>query len=725
MSAPHLASVLFPMPVPEPFDYEIPAGMDIGKGTLVRAPLGTRSMHGVVWDVRAKTDADENRKLKAVKEVLDVPPLPVGVLEFVDFVARYCCHLQGVVLRMVLSSPDALCPSPTHTTYRPGDQTCIKMTEARQRVFAATHKGHFNAAELARAANVSPGVIKTLADAGGLIADEQSVDRPFTQPHPAREGLTLTPIQRDAAHELIALTRQDAFAPALLDGVTGSGKTEVYFDAIADVLRKDPKAQVLVLLPEIALTQDVLARFETRFGAPPAEWHSERTKMQRRRVWREVANGRARIVVGARSALFLPFADLRLIVVDEEHDSSYKQEDGVLYHARDMAVARAKFSKAAIILASATPSLETMRNARAGRYAHVCLPARPGAAVLPPISTIDLREHPPEAGCWLSPPLIHAMAQTLSKQEQCLLFLNRRGYAPLTICRKCGERMKAPDSATYLVEHRYSGRLVCHLTGYSIPKPKHCPACGTADSLHPVGPGVERLYEEVTGLFPEQNVEIFSSDTTKHADDVRALIARMETGKIDILIGTQMAAKGHNFPGLTLVGVVDADMGLHGADLRAGERTYQTLAQVAGRAGRADKPGRAILQTHQPDHEAILALCSGQRETFIEAELSLREDMGFPPFGRLAALIFSAATEHDAQAAAQAFAAVAPLVEGVDVWGPSEPPLNRVRGRWRRRLLLRAEPHIDLSAMISAWRTRVKLHRNVRVKVDIDPYSFL
>ncbi len=725
MSAPLLASVLFPMPVPEPFDYEIPDTLSVDQGSIVYAPLGARMVCGVVWKVFRAQEKDQERTLKPIANVVDTPPLPVSCLEFVDFVARYCCHRQGVVLRMVLSSPEALKPSPVQTLYAPATTLPEKMTPAREKVLQAAQNGFFSITELARRAQVSPGVITALAKAGGLIAKTQPVDRPFAPPNPERTGLNLTTSQRTAASDLISLTRQDSFAPALLDGVTGSGKTEVYFDAIADVLLRDPSAQVLVLLPEIALTQDVLARFERRFGAPPAEWHSERTNMQRRRVWREVTNGRARIVVGARSALFLPFANLRLIVVDEEHDSSYKQEDGVLYHARDMAVARAKFAKAAIILASATPSLESMLNARSGRYAHVRLQARPGAAVLPPISTIDMREHPPATGNWLSPPLIEAIEETLQQKEQCLLFLNRRGYAPLTICRHCGERMKAPDSSTYLVEHRYNGRLVCHLTGYSMPKPKACPACGTPDSLHPVGPGVERLQEEVATRFPDASIEIFSSDSTKNAEEVRALIARMEQGKIDILIGTQMAAKGHNFPGLTLVGVVDADMGLHGADMRAGERTYQTLMQVAGRAGRASRPGRALLQTHQPDHEAILALCSGDRETFISAELSLREDMGFPPFGRLAALVFSAPTEPEAQRAARDFVAMAPLVQGVDIWGPTEPPLSRVRGRWRQRLLLRAERQIDLSAMINAWRSRVNLPRNIRLKVDIDPYSFL
>ncbi len=725
MPAKYLASVLFPMAVPEPFDYEFPEGQSLEEGSYVLAPLGAKTVRGVVWNIHEASEKDEARTLKTIARVLDVPPLPASCRAFVDFVARYTCHLQGVVLRMVLSSPDALRPSPMKVFFVPAQRLPPKMTPAREKVIAAAHAGHYSAAELARRAGVSPGVVKGLADAGGLVTITRPTDLPFDLPNPSSEGLTLTPSQRDAAEAMITLTRRGTFAPALLDGVTGSGKTEVYFDAIADVLAREPEAQILVLLPEIALTQDVLARFERRFGAPPAEWHSERSAVQRRRVWREVTHGRARITVGARSALFLPFANLRLIIVDEEHDTSFKQEEGVLYHARDMAVARARFADAAVILASATPSLESLVNARSGRYAHVRLSARPGAAVLPPISTVDLREHPPEAGSWLSAPLLEAMTRTIERNEQCLLFLNRRGYAPLTICRKCGERMKSPDSSTYLVEHRYSGRLVCHLTGYSMPKPKACPACGAEDSLHPVGPGVERLLEEVQARFPTARAEVFSSDTTNNAADVRDLIARMEQGEIDILIGTQMAAKGHNFPRLTLVGVVDADMGLHGADLRAGERTYQTLMQVAGRAGRADHPGRAILQTHQPDHEAILALCSGDREMFIAAELGLREDMGFPPYGCLAALIFSASHEQDVIKAARAFVAAAPVVQDVDVWGPSEPPLNRIRGRWRRRLLVRADRKVDVSAFIQAWRKRIKLDRNVRLKVDIDPYSFL
>ena len=720
-----IAQVLLPLPLPGAFDYAVPEGITLREGAHVLAPLGARQVRGVVWGLRARQPEDEARTLKPVSAVLDVPPLSASCRAFVDFTARYSCHLPGVVLRMVMSSPAALDPSPLRTLYKAGGTPPARMTAARQKVLAAAADAPLEAAELARRAQVSPGVITALAKAGGLKTMTVSADAPFDPPAAQIGALVLNDAQRDAAQSLTRLASKDDFAPALLDGVTGSGKTEVYFDVIADVLARDENAQVLVLLPEIALTQDVLARFARRFGAAPAEWHSERTSSQRRRVWREVAAGRARIVVGARSALFLPFAHLRLIIVDEEHDGSYKQEEGVLYHARDMAVARAKFARAAIILASATPSLESLVNARSGRYAHVRLPARPGAAVLPPISTIDLRADPPGRDRWLSPPLIEAMQRTLDRREQTLLFLNRRGYAPLTICRKCGGRLQAPDSNTYLVEHRRTGRLVCHLTGFSMPRPKACPACGEKDSLHPVGPGVERLHEEVSALFPGARLAVFSSDTASTPAQVRALIGRMEAHEIDILIGTSMAAKGHNFPALTLVGVVDADMGLRGADMRAGERTWQTLVQVAGRAGRAERPGRALLQTWQPDHEAIAALCSGNRETFLNAELGLRADMGFPPYGRLAALIFSAASEKLAHSEAQRFAAAAPLVSGVDIWGPSEPPFARLRGRWRRRLLLRADRNVDVSALVSAWRSRVKLSPKVRLKVDIDPYSFL
>jgi primosomal protein N' (replication factor Y) len=518
---------------------------------------------------------------------------------------------------------------------------------------------------------------------------------------------------------------QGGFQEALLDGVTGSGKTEVYLEAVAAALAEDPDSQVLILLPEIALTQAVMTRFELRFGAVPAEWHSGVAPPKRRRVWEGVASGRARIVVGARSALFLPFRKLRLIVVDEEHDSSFKQEEGFIYQARDLAVARAKIEGALVVLASATPSLESLFNAHSGRYRWLRLGARHGTAQLPDISLIDMRETPPEAGRWLSKPLVKAMAVTLERGEQSMLFLNRRGYAPLVLCKACGEKMRSPDTDSWLVEHRYTGRLVCHLTGFSMKKPEACPHCGAKDSLVSIGPGVERVEEEARFLFPTARIAVFSSDTVMDAAGARALVDSMAAGEIDILVATQAAAKGHNFPNLTLVGVVDADLSLRGGGLRAGERTFQLLAQAAGRAGRHEKPGRAMLQTYTPDHAVLQALKAQDRDAFVEAELRMREEAGLPPFGRLAAVIASGPDGAALDAYVEALAAVIPNAEGVEVFGPADAPLALVRGRRRKRFLVRADRTVDLQGFMSAWRARAKVPNSVRVVIDIDPYSFL
>jgi primosomal protein N' (replication factor Y) len=566
--------------------------------------------------------------------------------------------------------------------------------------------------------------VKGLLEAGALMHVERSLDPPFPLPDPDLPAKQLTGEQAETSAYLRGMVREATFRAALLDGVTGSGKTEVYFEAIAEALQ-DPEAQVLVLLPEIALTQAVTSRFEDRFGVAPAEWHSAAGSSARRRVWREVAAGRARIVVGARSALFLPFAKLRLIIVDEEHDQSYKQEDGVLYHARDLAVLRASVEQCAIILASATPSLETLHNAQAGKYVHLRLHARPGVATLPQIALADMRVEPPETGRWIGPQLAGAIEQTLAAKEQALLFLNRRGYAPLVICRACGERLKAPDTDSWLVEHRYTGRLVCHLTGFTMEKPLACPHCGARGSLTGVGPGVERLAEEVHTRFRGARVEILSSDTVASADDLRSLIARMETGAIDILIGTQIVAKGHNFPTLTLVGVVDADAGLRGGDLRAGERTFQLLLQVAGRAGRADRPGRAIIQTYAPESPAIALLAAGDRDAFIAHELDQRRLVGFPPYGRLGAVILSAPTAEQVDDAARMLSEGQPNAAGIDVWGPAPAPITILRGRHRRRFLVRSDRNVDLSSFLAAWKERVKLPASVRMTLDVEPYSFM
>jgi primosomal protein N' (replication factor Y) (superfamily II helicase) len=720
-----VARILFVLPLPEPFDYAVPEGMDVSVGSYVTAPLGQTERLGVVWDLLGD-DAVAGRELKPVLSVYPTPPMPAAMREFISWAAKYTVSHPGHVLGMTLRARGGLSPSPTETVFHLTGAEPKNLTDTRRRVLdAAEEAGPANAATLAAAAGVSSGVVKGLVSAGALRAEEMAADAPFAVPQPDLPGADLTGEQAEAADALKAAMRAGGFAAFLLDGVTGSGKTEVYFEAIAEALRVDPNAQVMVLLPEIALTQAILSRFEDRFGAAPAPWHSGLSDKERRRTWRETAHGRARIVIGARSALFLPYANLKLIIVDEEHDGSYKQEDGVTYHARDMAVMRAKLQGAGVVLASATPALETVVNAEAGRYGRLMLAARPGAARLPDVELVDLRRAPPEKNHWLSPHLIHAMRDTLAAGEQTLLFLNRRGYAPLVLCKACGERLKTPGTENWLTEHRYSGRLVCHVTGYSIPKPTVCPSCGAKDSLIGVGPGVERVAEEVRVLMPQARIEIFSSDTAMGGDATRGIIERMETGQIDVLIGTQIVAKGHNFPNLTLVGVVDADSGMKGGDLRAGERTYQLLSQVAGRAGRAERPGRALVQTYAPDNPAMMALADGDRDGFLQIERDVRAELGLPPFGRLAALIVSAPSAEMVEEACRDISLAAPNGAGIELFGPAPAPITVLRGRHRRRFLVKSPRNVDLSAYMAAWTVRLKLPRPVRISVDIDPYSFM
>ncbi len=715
-----IASVLLPMPLPEAFDYAEPDGMGLAVGDHVIVPLGPRLIPGVVTALR--DGAGHNRPLKPILERRDEYPLTAGTLKFIEWAARYAVDVPGWPLAIALRGARAPKPRPERLVEATGVNPA-RTTPARTRVLEAASEAMAPAA-LAAKAGVSSGVIKGLIDEGVLNVRLELPDVAFPAPDLSRPAPTLNPSQAAAARALEGMLGK-GFQAALLDGVTGSGKTEVYLEAIAAQLAADPASQILVLLPEIALTQAVMTRFEERFGVEPAEWHSAVSPPRRRRVWEAVASGRCNIVVGARSALFLPFAKLKLIIVDEEHDASFKQEEGFIYHARDLAVARAKIEEAAVILSSATPSLETLLNAEQGRYRWLRLEDRYGAAALPAIELIDLRETPPEAGAWISPPLRAAMAEAFGRGEQSLLFLNRRGYAPLVLCRSCGERMTAPDTDSWLVEHRYSGRLVCHLTGFSMVKPKVCPHCGAADSLVAIGPGVERVEEEAKALFPQARVAVFSSDTVFDAASAREMVSAMAAGEIDILVATQAAAKGHDFPNLTLVGVIDADLSLRGGDLRAGERTYQLLAQVAGRAGRRAKPGRALLQTYAPDHPVLGAIAAQDRDAFAAAEMQAREAAGLPPFGRLAALVLSGPDAGALEAYARRLAAAAPNTDGVAIYGPADAPLALVRGRRRKRFLVQAAKEVDLQGFLAAWRARAKPPSSVRLVIDVDPYSFL
>jgi primosomal protein N' (replication factor Y) len=710
--------VLLPLPLAGAYDYLVPDGTEVAPGDFVEVPLGSRSVLGVVWGA-AKDDV-ARAKLKQIEAKIEIAPLPDISRRFIDWVANYCLSAPGAVLKMAMSVSDAFKPERSIKAYAVGDPASGQMTASRQRVLdALADVPSMQPGELARTAGVTPSVLSRMAELGQLRVVAQPLAKPFGQPDPDLPGPQLSPAQRAAAAELIEAHP----GVTLLDGVTGSGKTEVYFEAIAACLKRG--RQALILLPEIALTTQWLERFTERFGAPPGQWHSELTGLERRLTWRAVLRGDAKVVVGARSALFLPYRDLGLIIVDEEHEQAFKQEDGVVYQARDMAVVRAHLAQIPVILASATPALETMNNVETGRYRFLHLPDRHGPAQLPEVRLIDLRREPPPRQSWLSPPLREAVRATLERKEQALLFLNRRGYAPLTLCRACGHRLQCPNCSAWLVEHRYLGRLQCHHCGFESPPPAKCPACGAEGSMAACGPGVERVAEEAAALFPEASRLILTSDTASGPAKTAELLRMIAHREVDLVIGTQIIAKGHHFPNLTLVGVIDADLGLSGGDLRAAERTFQLLHQVAGRAGRADLAGLVLIQTYDPSRPVMQALKAGDRDRFYALEAEERKIAGMPPFGRLAAVILSGGDPDEVDRFGQHLARTAPHQDGIQVLGPAPAPLALLRGRHRRRFLVKTRRDVAPQTVLRRWLGGVKTRGDLMLEIDIDPYSFM
>ena len=722
--AKRIVDVLVPVALDLAYSYRVPEGLDLAAGDVVFVPLGPREVTGVVWGEGHPRPGLDNR-LKDVTEKLDVPSLKDELRRFVDWLAEYTLASRGMVLRMTLRMGEHLGPERERIGVRFAGPPPQRMTAARSRVFAVLADGMVRAkVDAAREAGVSAGVIDGLVDEGTLetvVLPPEPVAAPPDPEHPAAD---LTEAQRAAADELRTTVANGGFSVTLLDGVTGSGKTDVYFEAVAEAIRRG--RQILILVPEIALTTQFLGRFSTRFGVRPAEWHSQVPPRRRARTWTAVADGEAAVIVGARSALFLPYANLGLIVVDEEHDPVYKQEDGVHYHARDMAVVRARSADIPIVLSSATPSVETEVNARRGRYKRLSLPERFGGQQLPLIEVIDLRIEGPPRGRYIAPRLAEAVQTAIERREQALLFLNRRGYAPLTLCRACGLRLQCPNCDAWLVEHRFRRQLACHHCGFAMPLPPTCPKCDAPQSFVACGPGVERLEEEAAQLFPGARILVLSSDLVATVERMREEFAHIAEGNVDIVIGTQLVAKGHHFPMLNLVGIVDADLGLSHGDPRAAERTFQLMSQVAGRAGREAGQGHGYLQTHQPEHPVMRALIAQDREAFYASEIETRERHGYPPFGRLASLIVSGPDKHAAEGYARRLGAVAPLDEKVRILGPAEAPLSVVRGRYRYRLLAKSPRGFDLSAYLREWLAGApKLKGGTKLDVDVDPQSFL
>lgn len=722
-----IIGVMLPLPFNEPFDYKTETELPLG--TLVRVPWGREEQIGVVWKQGRSSELPEN-KIKPIIEKLDFPPLSKNLIQFVKFVAEYNLAFVGLVLKMVISVRAVFDDNQTETLYTLSGKTLaeakLKNSDARWHVMDLLRHAPYTRKEICRGAGVGLSVVNTLITAGILKPIVRPKKKYYAEPRGSFSKVALTPEQETAADELVRKVG-NGFSVTLLDGVTGSGKTEVYFEAVARALELG--RQVLILVPEIALTTQWLGRFEKRFGVKPACWHSGLGQRERIDTWKAVSEGRVKVIVGARSALFLPYPDLGLMVIDESHDHSFKQEDVVNYQGRDMAVVRAKLEQFPLILSTATPDLETVCNVEDGKYDCVRLTSRYASAVMPDIKVIDLKKDKPQKGSWgvswLAPTLVDALKVNLEKNEQSMLFLNRRGYAPLTICRDCGHRIQCPNCTAWLTEHRSSGRLICHHCGYSMPIPKECPECHSEDGLTACGPGVERIAEEVSKRFPDARLAVISSDITSSLAEVSAVFERMEKGEVDILIGTQILAKGHHFPSLTLVGIVDADLGLMGSDLRATEQTYQLLSQVSGRAGRAEKKGTVYLQTLYPDNAVLKALLANDRNQFLDLEKQSRRILRMPPFGKLAAVIVSGTNRDAAEKVAVWLGQTAPNNDYISTLGPAPAPIYMLRGKYRYRLLLKTAKNIKIQEVLREWLRKISCPSNVRVEIDVDPYSFM
>ncbi len=723
---PQIVGVLLPLPFEQPFDYA--ADCEVKLGQIVEVPFGKEKQIGVIWTLDVSSEL-ESGKIKSISKVFDFPPLSAEMMEFVRWVAQYNMAPLGSVLKMVISVRSVFEPSPMTVLYTLSGKTLseakLKNSDARWHVMDLLTHAPYTRQEIAAGAGVSQGVIKPMIDAGVLVPVYVENKKEFTEPVGDYKKVDLT-AEQTAAAEMLCRKVGAGFSVTLLDGITGSGKTEVYFEAVAKALEQN--TQVLILVPEISLTAQWLQRFQNRFGVRPACWHSSLTVKERTDTWKAIIEGRVKVIVGARSALFLPYTKLGLIVIDESHDHSFKQEDAVNYQGRDMAVVRAKIEHFPVILSTATPALETLVNVDDGKYDCVKLQSRYANAVLPKIQVVDIKKDKPQRGewgvSWLTPTLVKALHDNLERGEQSVLFLNRRGYAPLLICRDCGHRIQCPSCSAWLTEHKNAHKLMCHHCGYVDDIPEECPHCGSVEGLTACGPGVERVAEEVCMRFPAAKVDILSSDNATSFTAVSKVIAKMERKETDILIGTQIIAKGHHFPDLTLVGIVDADLGLMSSDLRAAEQTYQLLSQVAGRAGRGDKHGTVYVQTLHPESNVLKALLENNRELFMDFEKNSRRILHYPPYGKLAALIISGANQHQVAAVAAAFGRTAPNTENITVLGPAPAPLFLLRDKYRYRLMLKTTRNINIQSIIREWQKMVRVPSSVRVEVDIDPYSF-
>ena len=733
------------------FDYEIPAALQasIRPGARVWVPWRSGALEGIVWSIveEPRGPAERPRALKALTQLVDAPPLDAQRLELARWIADYYVAAPGEVARLFLPVGGAA-----------QSRSSVRLTDEGKRVvklldspLESPELGAFSKGERgllvllrrgprsreklvlssARAADELDSLIeRKLATVAERVVTRGRRAAATDAPVPTIEEAAppiLTPAQAQAVAALEQALDGGSYAPFLLHGVTGSGKTEVYLRVIASALARDRRA--LVLVPEIALTPQLTARFEARFGGAVAVLHSGLSDRERQQAWGRLERGEAAIALGARSAVFAPQPALGVVVVDEEHDPSFKQDDGVRYHGRDVALRRARAAGAVALLGSATPSLETYAAGLDGRLRLLKLPERAAAAAMPPVEIIDLRVFLPGAGGFLSAPLAEAIKHTLAAGEQTILFLNRRGFSTFVLCRACGQTQRCNDCAVSLTYHRGADQLICHYCGFKTAPPRRCGSCG-AEAIERLGYGTEQVQAIITEQFPGARVSRLDRDTAE-GDGLERLLAQVRRKEIDIIVGTQMITKGHDFPSVTLVGVVLADHGMGLPDFRASERTFQLLAQVAGRAGRGALAGRVLVQTYNPQHPAITSARDHAYERFFEGEIGSRRELGYPPELRLACVRIDGvdaglvrSTAERAADAARGWCARAPSDERAEVLGPAEAPLSRLKGRSRWQLFVKARS-AHVLRRIAREAAAVASPRTIRVSVDIDPASTL
>ncbi len=718
----NFANIYLPLKLQKAYTYGFYDNQNIQIGDIVLVSLGNKNMYGIVSEIVDTIDFDASKLKFIIEKVQDIPSLSENLLLFLQKLSNYYVCNFGNVLKLAINVAGFDFNKVEHLVgLNPLFNKKITINKGRANIIEAlANKDYLEKKYLANIAGVSIGVINTLIKENFLELKTQSLYSNFQQ-NLYYQPLELSCDQQKISQDILNFyqDKKFAFCVSLLQGVPGAGKTEVYFEVLTQVLKQNK--QVLIMLPEIALSTQIMQRFEERFNVKPYVWHSGITKQVKKDAWVNAGTGNLKVIIGARSSLFLPFKNLGLIIVDEEHDSSYKQEEGVIYNARDMAVMRAKLHNIPIMLASATPSLESLHNAQKNKYQLFKLQGRFNKHQMPQFKVVDMREEALAKGHYVSKVFEKQIQENLNAKEQSLIFINKRGYCNTSLCKSCGEKVLCVNCDIPLVEHRQKNSLLCHYCGYSIAITKVCSSCeGEVISF---GFGIEKIFEEVQDKFKDAKIALLSSDTLTTHNKAVEMLEDINNNKYDILIGTQIISKGYHFPNLTFVGILDGDY-MYNLDLKSSEKSWQLLYQVSGRSGRGEKAGKVAIQTYNPNSSLIESLVSQNYENFIQNELNNRQNLNFPPFGKLAGVIVSSKNKVDLENYCKYLQQISPHSSNqYSILGPIDAPIAFLRGFYRKRFLVKTNINVNIQKLLKHWIDNNNLY-NIKLQIDVDPINF-